>query len=39
MSLPDSETTTTFNQVIFANDPTRERQCRLNVRFKIYNEK
>lgn len=39
MSLPDSETTTTFNQVIFTNDPALERQCRLNVRFKIYNEK
>lgn len=39
MSLTDSETTTTFNQVIFANDPAQERQCRLDVRFKIYNEK
>lgn len=30
--------TTTFNQVIFTNDPEQERQCRLDVRFKIYNE-
>ncbi len=39
MSLSDEESTNTFKQVIFANDPTQERQCRLDVRFKIYNEK
>ena len=38
MSLTDEESTTTFNQVIFTNDPEQERQCRLDVRFKIYNE-
>ena len=27
-----------FDQVIFSNDPGKERQCRLDVRFKIYNE-
>ena len=37
MSLTDEESTTTFNQVIFTNDPEQERQCRLDVRFKIYN--
>lgn len=36
---PDDEMATTFNQIIFTNDPSRERQCRLDVRFKIYNEK
>lgn len=39
LSLPDNEMTTTFNQIIFTNDPDLERQCRLDVRFKIYNEK
>lgn len=39
LSLPDNEMTTTFNQIIFANDPDQERQCRLDIRFKIYNEK
>ena len=38
MSLTDEESTTTFNQVIFTNDPEQENQCRLDVRFKIYNE-
>ena len=38
MSLTDEESITTFNQVIFTNDPEQERQCRLDVRFKIYNE-
>ena len=39
MSLTDEESATTFKQVIFANDPAAERQCRLDVRFKIYNER
>ena len=39
LSLTDDETVKTFNQVIFSNDPDQERQCRLNVRLKIYNEK
>ena len=39
LSLPDNEMITTFNQIIFANDPDQERQCRLDIRFKIYNEK
>lgn len=39
MSLTDKETTTTFNQVIFTNAPDKDRQCRLDVRYKIYNEK
>lgn len=38
MSLTDEESSTTFKQIIFTNDPTLERQCRLDVRFKIYNE-
>ena len=38
MSLTDEESSTTFNQVIFSNDPSLDRQCRLDVRFKIYNE-
>ena len=39
MSLTDEESTTTFKQVIFTNAPDKDRQCRLDVRFKIYNEK
>ena len=39
LSLTDDETVKTFNQVIFSNDPDQERQCILNVRLKIYNEK
>lgn len=39
LSLSDEESTVTFNQVIFTNDPEKERQCRLDIRFKIYNEK
>lgn len=38
MSRAGEESTTTFNQVIFTNDPEQENQCRLDVRFKIYNE-
>ena len=38
MSLTDEESATTFKQVIFTNDPNLDRQCRLDVRFKIYNE-
>ena len=39
LSLPENEMTMTFNQIIFTNDPDQERQCRLEIRFKIYNEK
>ncbi len=39
LSLSDEESTMTFKQIIFTNDPGLERQCRLNVRFKTYNEK
>lgn len=39
LSLTDDEMVTTFNQVIFTNDPLKEKQCRLEVRFKTYNEK
>lgn len=39
LSLPENEMTMTFNQIIFTNDPDQERQCRLDIRFKIYNEK
>lgn len=38
LSMPDNEMAMTFNQIIFTNDPDQERQCRLDVRFKIYNE-
>lgn len=38
MSLTDEESSTTFKQVIFTNRPQSERQCRLDVRIKIYNE-
>ena len=39
LSLPENEMTMTFNQIIFTNDPDQERQCRLEIRLKIYNEK
>ncbi|MCD8310288.1 MAG: hypothetical protein LUB83_03625, partial [Prevotellaceae bacterium] len=39
MNMNDEAVATTFNQVIFANDPLKDQQCRLDVRFKIYNEK
>ena len=38
MSLTDEEMATTFNQVVFTCDPDAERQCRLDIRMKIYNE-
>lgn len=38
MNMNSSDAATTFNQVIFTNDPGAERQCRLDVRLKIYNE-
>lgn len=38
MSLTDEAAATTFSQVVFANDPAQERQCRLDIRFKTYNE-
>lgn len=39
MSMPDEESSTTFNQVIFTNEKEEERQCRLDIRYKIYNKK
>lgn len=38
MSLTDEEMATTFNQVVFTALPGQDRQCRLDVRLKIYNE-
>ncbi|HIY89405.1 MAG TPA: DUF4270 domain-containing protein [Candidatus Bacteroides pullicola] len=38
MNMNSSDAATTFNQVVFTNDPDTERKCRLDVRFKIYNE-
>ena len=38
LNLPSDEASSTFDQVIFSNDPGKERQCRLDVRFKTYNE-
>ena len=38
MNMNSSDAATTFNQVIFTNDPGAGRQCRLDVRLKIYNE-
>ena len=38
MSMTDEASATTFSQVVFTNDPLQERQCRLDVRFKTYNE-
>ena len=38
MSLTEEEMATTFNQVVFTALPDQDRQCRLNVRLKIYNE-
>lgn len=40
MELPSADEAMTFNQVVFANDPNDDDyQCRLHVRYKIYNEK
>ena len=39
MSLTDEEMATTFNQVVFTALPGQDRQCRLDVRLKIYNER
>ena len=38
LNMNSSDAATTFNQVIFTNDPDNERQCRLDIRFKTYNE-
>ena len=38
MNMNSSDAATTFDQVIFTNDPNAERQCRLDIRFKTYNE-
>lgn len=38
MNMPSDDAASTFNQVIFSNDPAEERQCRLDVRFKTYDE-
>ena len=37
LNLTDDDAATTFNQALFTNDPEKERQCRLDVRFKVYN--
>lgn len=39
MNMPDEQVTSTFNQVIFQNDPTEDNRCRLAIRYKVYNEK
>lgn len=39
LSLADTDMTSTFNQVIFTNNRSQERQCRLVLRIKIYNNK
>ncbi len=39
MNMASGEISSTFNQVIFTNDPIEERQCRLDVRYKSYNER
>lgn len=38
MNMPSDDAASIFNQVIFSNDPAEERQCRLDVRFKTYDE-
>ena len=38
LSMPDEAMATTFDQVIFTNQPGEERQCRLDVQIKIYNK-
>ena len=38
MNMNSSDAATTFDQVIFTNDPDAERQCHLEIRFKTYNE-
>lgn len=38
MNMNSSDAATTFDQVIFTNAPNAERQCRLDIRFKTYNE-
>ncbi|MDO4163683.1 MAG: DUF4270 family protein [Bacteroides sp.] len=39
LSIPDAEMATTFNQVIFENNPEENKRCKLAIRFKRYNEK
>ena len=38
MNMNSNDAATTFDQVIFTNDPDAERQCHLEIRFKTYNE-
>ena len=38
MNMNSEDAATTFNQVIFTNDPNAERQCHLEILFKTYNE-
>ena len=38
MNMPDADIASTFNQVIFENDPNEDLRCRLAVRYKVYNE-
>ena len=39
MNMPDEQVAQTFNQVIFQNDPTEDKRCKLAIRYKVYNEK
>ena len=38
MNMNSNDASSTFKQVIFTNDPDAERQCRLDIRFKTYDE-
>ena len=38
LNMENDDAVSTFNQVIFTNSPEGERQCKLFVRYKIYNE-
>ncbi len=37
LSMSDEDMATSFDQVVFANHPSQERQCRLDVRIRVYN--
>lgn len=39
LSLVDTDMASTFNQVVFTNNRSQERQCQLTLRIKIYNKK
>lgn len=36
LSLTDNDMTTSFNQAIFGNDSGQDRQCRIDIRYKVY---